>query len=306
VRSKLVLVLVVLGLVITGIPASHAKGKLKSLTLAMPAGYGSDRHTYAFSYKSGRAGKLTKISDETHIEQFTGRYLVSYESFAYTSNIEDIKRHTSVGENLIYSDRAAVGIVNNVAYYRIADNNGVSMSGFVKRLSNGDVADMATLKFSNPRGFQYWYDDQSVPRNSRYLYLGMNLSSIPDELGNTDYVGFGIYRQGQTGVRFWKKIADDFVNDFCVSTTGKTVAYLQFASKNSSRLKLTIMNLSNNKKTSIQGDWQLSGSCFADDSLLFATDGNTLYQLSLEHGIYRRSKVSGKFPLPLGEVVVAN
>jgi hypothetical protein len=309
---RLLLFLSLLSAFISFTPRTAIAGP--TLKLAVVEGYGERRATYSYVVKGDSLTQKKKISDETlGLQQFTKNHLVYYDGLGYDSGIFRIGKSQNVGEDIWYSERIAIGIIGGSAYYRTAIVNGERMTGFRKNLKTGDVTDIPELSLKGGNEEYYWYDEMSAPRNAKALYIGAT-HYIPssDEYSYQDdrHAGFQIFRQTASKITKWKYIkykdSSEYVLDFCVSPSGKRIAYSMFASSNSWRKKLIVKDLATGKSWSKQGEWRLSGSCFYDDDTLFVGDQESgIFRMTTIKGKASWKKLKGKVTYPYGEVAVS-
>lgn len=307
---KSILALLTLSLIATTAPTEAAAPKVK---IAVVEGYGSDRQTFSYIVKGDSLTEKKKISYETQgLQQFTKSHLVYYDGLGYESGIYKIGKSQNMGEDIWYSERIAVGIIGGSAYYRTAIVNGERMTGFKKNLKTGDVTDLPELSLKgNKEEEYYWYEDMSSPRNAAALYLGASHYTGPFGDQATDQnAGYQIFKQTASKVSMWNYIAyknpGDYVLEFCISPSGKRMAYTMFASSNSWRKRLIVKDLVSGKSWSKQGEWNLSGSCFYDDNTLFVGDQESgIFRMTTNKSKAIWKKLKGKVKYPYGEVVVS-
>lgn len=287
------------------VPSEAAPPKIK---VAIVEGYGAKRATYSYILVGNKLTKKKKVSVQSGgLQQFTKKFLVYYDGLGYESGIFKVGKKKNVGESIYYSDRIALGVIGGEAYYRTAIVNGDRMIGIRKNLSSGDVYDLPEFSLKGVNGDYFWYDNMSAPRDASALYLGANhYNTTP----SGDSIGFQIFRQTSTDISAWRyiKYQDkwDYISDFCMSPSGNRIAYTKFASSNSFRKDLVILDFQTGQTWSKQGDWSLSGSCFFNEQVLVVGDQEAgIFKATTNGNEIAWEKLKGKVKYPYGEVAVS-
>ena len=196
--------------------------------------------------------------------------------------------------------RTVVGVSGNNAIILKTDPNGENADVLQKNLQWGDERMLGSIDLLDEATGNYgWIETEvSSPYGRGPVYFGAQ-ERRPTDAGTGRGYGYTIYQVQPNGAPtpfyFIDSIPHDgYINDFCVSPSGKRVAYQSNVPGGSlGQDEVHVVDRLSGQRWSTQSSWgNLGSSCFIDDRRLVVS-GSPPILMTLTNGGIKRKKLTG-------------
>jgi len=273
---------------------AQAKGEKWTLLVSSIGGL------YRTTVEDGRVAKNKKLLESGGLISASSKILVT----PYVDNSVYVMSYPKLRELAIFDkyprQRTVVGASRNSVVALQTNPNGENADVIRKDLKWGDETILGSIDLKDELAeTSNWIEnDVSTPLGEGMVYFGARTSR--EFWGPNKYLGYMIYAVPPGGAPTPFYYIDGqpyggFISDFCVSPSGKRVAFTNpFPGGSRYQEQIHVRDVETGQTWTTQGDNSLGSSCFVDDDTLILSGGAPVL-VEVKGERLKRSRIKG-FP----------